>query len=521
LAQRSDRSASSFLSVTFAFKAACVTLMIATPLFGVWLASSLAAFANRATWLPVASGLLLFPGLPLAWEGIGVLRARRDKKAKGRRRFLTFSDRLILRTLAINILFLVVLLAAYPSRAFVALSTRGDWMLDGRHGPSAERARGVLLAFAGTVEWLYAATHDNPYREGREGQGDGVDPTPTPTPTPTAAPSSTGTGTAPLPSSSSSPPEPVASSSISPVPVPVPVPVPDLTPAPAKPRFPSTLHPAVVSMPPEAEVSIASVGKYILAHEPDPMLRVKALHDWVADRIAYDTPNYVAHKVPDADRDAQAVFRSRVGVCAGYAKLLTELAKVTGDEILYVVGDARSEASPMEGEGHAWNAAHVGGSWYLIDATWDSGSNDNGTFKKRYGTEYLFTAPDQFAITHFPDAAKWQLLEHPLSRAEFFRRPVLAPAFFAHGLELRTPDRSQVSVAGSLDVALGNPRNVFVLGDFTPKHGGTRTECKGDQHTALHCDFPVSGTYDVRLYANDKRYGTYAYAGSVEVNARP
>jgi transglutaminase-like putative cysteine protease len=520
LAQR-DRSVSGFLSVTFVFKASCVLLMIGAPLFGVWLASSLAAFANRATWLPVAAGLLLFPGLPLAWEGIGVLRARGDKKAKARRRFLTFTDRLILRTLAINLVFLVILLAAYPSRAFVALSTRGDWMLDGHHGANAERARKVLLTFAGAVEWLYAASHDNPYREGREGQGDGVDPTPTPTPstTGTAAPATSSSAVPPSPSGTG----PVASSSISPVPVPVPVPDQTPTPAPTPTSYPlpASLHPAVASMPKEVEVSIPSVAKYILAHEPDPLLRVKALHDWVADRIAYDTPAYVAHAVPDADRDAQAVFRSRVGVCAGYAKLLAELAKVTGDEVLYVVGDARSEASPMEGEGHAWNAAHVNGSWYLIDPTWDSGSNDNGTFKKKYGTEYLFTPPDQFAITHFPDAQKWQLLEHPLSRAEFFRRPVLAPAFFAHGLELRTPDRSQVSVAGSLDVALGNPRNVFVLGDFTPKRGGARTECKGDMHAALHCDFPASGTYDVRLYANDKRYGTYAYAGSVEVNARP
>jgi hypothetical protein len=511
LAQRNGRTSSSFLTVTFAFKAVSVALMIGAPVFGVWLASSLAAFANRATWLPVAAGLLLFPGLPLAWEAVGVLRARR---AKGRRRFLTFSDRLVLRTLAINLVFLVVLLAAYPSRAFVALSTRGDWMLDGHHGASAERARRVLLAFAGAVEWLYEASHDNPYREAKTDDAD-----PTPTPIPTTKPTATGTGTAP--------PSPVASTSVSPVPVPVPVPDQPPEPAPAPSPlpnaypFPSSLHPAVTSMPAEAEVSIASVGRYILAHEPDPMLRVKALHDYVADRIAYDTPNYVARKIPDADRDAQAVFRSRIGVCAGYAKLLAELGKVTGDEILYVVGDARSEVSPMEGEGHAWNAARVGGSWYLLDPTWDSGTNDNGTFKKRYGTEYLFTPPDQFAITHFPDAQKWQLLERPLSRAEFFRRPVLAPAFFAHGLELRTPDRSQVSVAGSLDVSLGNPRNVFVMGDFTPKHGGTRTECKGDLHTSLRCDFPAPGTYDVRVYANDKRYGTYAYGGSVEVNARP
>jgi hypothetical protein len=37
----------------------------------------------------------------------------------------------------------------------------------------------------------------------------------------------------------------------------------------------------------------------------------------------------------------------------------------------------------------------------------------------------------------------------------------------------------------------------------------------------LHCDFPAAGTYDVRLYANVQQYGTYAYAGAVEVNARP
>src|SRR3954469_23259598 len=122
--------------------------MIVTPLFGVWVASSLAAFANRATWMPVVSGLLLFPGLPLAWEGWSALRAKR----RPTRRFLTFSDRLILRTLAINVLFLVVLLAAFPERAFVALSSRGDWMLDGHHGPTAEKTRRALLASAGALE---------------------------------------------------------------------------------------------------------------------------------------------------------------------------------------------------------------------------------------------------------------------------------------------------------------------------------------------------------------------------------
>ncbi len=376
-------------------------------------------------------------------------------------------------------------------------------MLDGRHGTYAERARRHLLQCAGGIEWLYRASNDNPYRKGREGEGDNAEPRPTPSAT--ASPSGTAS-----PSATS-----VPSGNLVP---------PDLRPASAAPRrypWPATLHPVVAAMPKEAETSIESVGKYILAKEPDPLLRVKALHDWVADRIAYDVPNYLAHTIPASDGDAQAVFQSRTAVCAGYADLLAALGKVTGDEILYVVGDARSQQSPMEGEGHAWNAARVDGTWYLVDATWDAGFSKGSAFEKQYRTAYLFTPPDQFAMTHFPDAAKWQLLERPLSRAEFFHRPVLAPAFFAHGLELRAPDRAQVSVSGSLDIAIGNPNGAFLMADWQPHGGGEAVPCTGNDHTAFHCVFPAKSTYDVRLYASQAQYGSYAYAGSVQVNARP
>ena len=495
-----------------AFKAGTIALMIGAPLAGVWVASSLAAFANRATWLPVACGLLLFPGLPLAWEGIGFLRSRK----KLGRRFLTFTDRLILRTLVLNTLFLGVLLAAFPSRAFVALSTRGDWMLDGRHGASAEKARRVLLACAGAVEWLYKASHENPYKEGKQSQE--IDPTPTPTntvtPTPLPVPTATATATTAATATDAGAANAADAGAEQTSEAPPVV-------ANGKYPWPETLHPVVVNMPKEVEASIDSVGKYIAAHEPDPMLRVKALHDWVVDRIAYDVPNYEAHTLPDGVYDGKTVFRSRIGVCAGYAELMVELGKASGDEIIYLRGDARSQMSPMEGEGHAWNAARINGAWYLIDTTWDAGFPKDGQFKKQYRTAYLFTPPTLFAVSHFPDGAKWQLLERPLTRTEFFRKPVLAPSFFVHGLELRTPDQSQVSAAGSLELVLGNPRNVFLLADSKLKGGGGGGDCAGDHHTSFRCNFATAGTYDVRLYVSPKQYGSYEYAGSVQVNARP
>lgn len=457
--------------VAFVLKALLIGLLIAAPLAGVWLASSLAAFANEATWLPVAAGLFLFPGLPLAWEWIASYRAKRDAGAN--RRWLTFTDRLVLRTLAINIAFLGVLLAVFPSRAFIALSARGDWMLDGQHGPIAERARRTLIASAGAMEWLHRMTSHNTYRERRDATDD-AEPTPAPSTSPSLEPET----------------EP---------------------------------HPVIRSMPPEAEASIETVGRYIAARETDPMRRVKALHDWVVDRIAYDAPNYVADRVPAEDRDAHEVFRSRVGVCAGYAKLLAALGKVTGDEIVYVVGDARSQDAPMTGVSHAWNAAKINGAWYLIDATWNAGSVEGSEFKKGYRTEYLFTPPERFVVSHFPDESKWQLLATPLSRAEFFRRPVLAPTFFAHGLVLKSPDRSQVSVTGSLDIAVDNPNGTFLLASFEAhdKNAGGPKDCPGDGHTQLHCVFPGPGTYDVRLFAHRTESGNYPFAGSVQVNVRP
>ena len=164
------------------------------------------------------------------------------------------------------------------------------------------------------------------------------------------------------------------------------------------------------------------------------------------------------------------------------------------------------------------------GAWYLIDATWNAGYPKDGAFEKRYQTEYLFTPPDQFVLSHFPDDAKWQLLERPVARAEFFRRPVVTPAFIAHGLELRSPNRSQVSTNGSLELTLANPNNVFLLVEFEVKGAGSsgpRVRCQTDSHTRARCDFPATGTYDVQLFANARESGTYAYVASVQVNARP
>lgn len=454
-----------------------------TPLLGVWLASSLVAYTNGPTWLAVFSGILLFPLVPIFWDLLG-----RRQKTPG---ILTWGDRITLRTLFLNLVFIACLLALRPQTTFLALSTRGDWMLDGQQGQSIEMTRQGLFRLANGLEWLYLAVRrDNPYEEYAEA----VEIRPAP---------QGQTETQPLPSAqnqATTQPRPTNQG------------------APLWPWENATLHPAVANMPASVETSIESVAQYIAQQESDPWLRIKALHDYVADRVAYDAPSYFAGQVPA--QDAQTVFARRTAVCAGYAKLLEAMGRAIGEEILYIVGDARTQISDLQGESHAWNAVRIEGNWYLIDATWDSGYVDRSGFTKQYRTDYLFPPPVAMVVTHFPEHTDWQLLSAPLSRGEFLRQPMMRPQFFAEGLSLISPTRSQTDVQATATVQVQNPNQRWLFARYAPK-GSAQSEFCVEQATQggqIDCPLPSSGTYEVTLFSGKEQFGEYAYLGQVEFN---
>ncbi|MBD1918310.1 MULTISPECIES: transglutaminase domain-containing protein [Cyanophyceae] len=443
-----------------------------SPVLGVWLASSVVAYINGPKLLTVFSGILLFPLVPILWD----MGGRKRRKELG---ILTWGDRIVLKTLVLNLAFLFLLLALRPQTSFLALSTRGDWFLDGMQGPQVELARTGLFTLSRGLEGLYLRFHNNPFDQYADTTQ--VKPQPAPQPQPTGqAGQSKG--------------------------------------------WPWTevgLHPAVVNMPPSAETSIASVAQYIASQEKDPMLRVKALHDYVADRIAYDAPNYFAGNYPP--QDAETVFQRRVAVCAGYAKLLEALGQAIGEEIVYVVGDSRSSTSDLEGQSHAWNAAKIKGQWYLIDTTWDSGSVDRASgFKKAYKTDYLFPPPEVMGISHFPDDENFQLRSQPISRGEFLRQPMMRARFFAEGMQLVAPMRSQSDTHQTAVIQLQNPNQRWLLPSYSLK-GSTQAEhCleSATQGPQITCSLPGPGAYEVSLFSGDEQYGEFAYVGQVEFNRR-
>jgi transglutaminase/protease-like cytokinesis protein 3 len=146
--------------------------------------------------------------------------------------------------------------------------------------------------------------------------------------------------------------------------------------------FPKTLHPSVINIPDGIEGDITSVANFLASEASHPFLLVKALHDYVADRISYDFSALQAGQIPP--QDAETVFRTRKAVCAGYANLLKALGSAIGFDVIYITGNSRDLDGNISGRRHAWNAVNIEGDWYLVDVTWDAGSVIDGVWKKRY-----------------------------------------------------------------------------------------------------------------------------------------
>lgn len=303
--------------------------------------------------------------------------------------------------------------------------------------------------------------------------------------------------------------------------------------------------PIVLNMPPSAEVSIESVARYLRDHEKNPMMLVKALHDWVADRIAYafhdprptttETPSwdkghalpigtltpphvdgfglpdplaFMLSSAPLGPPSPFAAFHSRKGVCADYASLLTELGKNAGIDIGYLTGWARVIGDNGVEDGyHAWNVARVGGKSYLIDPTWDAGRGEGAAFERRYSTDYLFTPPEVFAVTHFPDDGSELHTGRDMTRAEFDAQPMTTPRFSALGMKLAgKPTVGAGHAHFSIDDPLEADLSVYAMPEtkapFLPALT-TPVACAANEGTRVVVDCPLAtqGPYGLLVVA--------------------
>lgn len=169
------------------------------------------------------------------------------------------------------------------------------------------------------------------------------------------------------------------------------------------------------------------LADYLTGTANTPRLKAERIYNWIAANINYDL--FMLHAGLNAPRDCSpaTVLQRRQSVCQGYATLYDAMAKRAGLKTEIVVGIGRS----MDGgkaESHAWNAVMLDGQWKLLDCTWGAGFVNNNDYH-RSPTDFYFCAdPKEFVTSHFPDDSKWQLVDAPLTRAEFdAASPIKAP----------------------------------------------------------------------------------------------
>ena len=105
-------------------------------------------------------------------------------------------------------------------------------------------------------------------------------------------------------------------------------------------------HPLIAKIKPQTEKNIKSVADYIARNEPDPYLRVKAVHDYVISRVDYDLDVLTTSSRPK--QDALTVFKTHKAVCEGYARLFQALNKAMGSEAVYLTGRVRQDLAPLD-----------------------------------------------------------------------------------------------------------------------------------------------------------------------------
>lgn len=195
----------------------------------------------------------------------------------------------------------------------------------------------------------------------------------------------------------------------------------------------------------------ATLAIQLTADQTTELGKVKAIFSWITNNISYrvktrqpiigasSRKNFTEIEPDDGpllplnERVALRVLSNRVAVCDGFARLFTTLCDYAGIRSEIIVGYARGHNFSKQGftVNHYWNAVQIDGKWFLLDATWASGylSRYGDEFIRSYDPGYFLTPPEIFIRDHYPDDARWTLLDDARVPDEFRHSPFRQKSF--------------------------------------------------------------------------------------------
>lgn len=237
--------------------------------------------------------------------------------------------------------------------------------------------------------------------------------------------------------------------------------------------------------------------------------KVKVIHDWICDNIAYDSDMYFSGRI--SKQDSASVLKKQKAVCSGYSNLMADMCNLAGVEAIVIDGYSKGfgyTGKLGDKSDHAWNAVKKSGGWQLIDVTWDAGYLDYKAFIKQYSTQWFSLTPLQFIYSHLPLESEMQLLpkEKQRSKEMFVKEPYLSGVFFENGLSLgknACDYTNEINGATTFDFGISK-QNLLLVSDLVDREGGssvknaTWIDHKGSTFS-VNVDIPTAKKYRARL----------------------
>ena len=172
-----------------------------------------------------------------------------------------------------------------------------------------------------------------------------------------------------------------------------------------------------LATPAKLTEDLDSLTAYLLQAANNDYEKVRSFFIWTAYSIDFDKKAYrgdykrINHSIDD-------ILQRRKAVCFGYSQLMQEFFQRAEIRAQIVSGysKANSDSQPdMKAPDHSWNAVYIEEKWYLLDVTWSRTVSD----KIMITDDYFLTPSEQFIKSHLPEDPTWQLLDFPISTAQF------------------------------------------------------------------------------------------------------
>jgi hypothetical protein len=282
----------------------------------------------------------------------------------------------------------------------------------------------------------------------------------------------------------------------------------------------------------EPTIYLPKLVAFLVKNTDNPFLKLKRIHDWITDNIAYDTDLFLGLN-PNGSRDAYELLKINRTTCGGFSSLFKEMAMIAGIETIKVPGYAKSYSRVSTGEiaNHVWNASKINDKWYIIDCQARRGYK-HGEFseKRKYSDRKLFLKPEIKLVSNLPYNEDQQFIDNPISFETYRNSPRITSYFVGFNIQFVTDikqlikEKKEVREGGKLQtlydgidnetgevlkIIFKAPDDFIIRSQLRDKDGNkfphhVLTEYKNGQHI---CSFspPEAGEYTVYFYG--KKYG--------------